>query len=471
MTPFLLLSAVLAQPPADGEPAKLTVSPAVVPVPALKYELLPPARLKSPGNAAVGYYRAALLRPAPPKDPAEAKRQEDTVLEWEEATIQNLPPSKIKEYLKGWQLALRELDDAARTEKCDWQQAGKLKPEDIGSLLPAVQVDREMIRYLALRTRLELAEGRLDDAVYSIQTGLQTGKNVAEGPSLIQALVGIALTNVVLGRVEEFVQQPGAPNLYWALAALPRPLLDPRPALDGEFRLTTSAIPGLADLEKGPVPAETADKVFDATVALLALDEGKDNPLAGKAGRAVYLTYHLASAKKELVARGWKPITVDAMPAAQVVLIRTAAIYREIWDDQAKLFFAPQPFARADFARVKEKVQAVRKEAETDPLTATFALVFPAVEKVHGAFARTERKLAALQAVEAIRLHAAATGKLPAALDAVTAAPVPVDPGTGKPFVYTYTDGVATLSGPAPAGEPPVAPAAIRYEIRLRSVK
>jgi hypothetical protein len=328
-----------------------------------------------------------------------------------------------------------------------------------------------MIRYLALRTRLELAEGRLDDAVYSIQTGLQTGKNVAEGPTLIQALVGIALTNVVLGRVEEFVQQPGAPNLYWALAALPRPMLDPRPALDGEFRLTTSAIPGLADLEKGPVPAETADKVFDATVALLAIDDGKDNPLGGKAGRAIYLTYHLAGAKKELVARGWKPATVDAMPAAQVVLLRTAAIYREIWDDQAKLFFAPQPFARVEFARVKEKVQAVRKEAETDPLTATFALVFPAVEKVHGAFARTERKLAALRAVEAIRLHAAATGKLPAALDAVTAAPVPVDPGTGKPFVYTYADGMATLSGPAPDGEPQVAPTAIRYEIRLRPGK
>jgi hypothetical protein len=377
----------------------------------------------------------------------------------------------MKEYLKGWQLALRELDDAARTEKCDWQQAGKLKPEDIGSLLPAVQVDREMIRYLALRTRVELHEGRFDDAVYSIQTGLQTGKNVTEGPSLIQALVGIALTNVVLGRVEEFVQQPGAPNLYWALTTLPRPLLDPRPGLDAEYRLTTAAIPGLADLEKGPVPAETADKVFDAAVAMLAFDAGQDNPLGGKAGKAVYLTYHHAGAKKDLIARGWKPAVVDAMPAAQVVLLRVAAVYREIWDDQAKLFFAAQPFARAEFARVKERVQAVRKEAGSDPLTATFALVFPAVEKVHGAFARTERRLAALAAVEAIRLHAAATGTLPESLDAVTAVPVPADPGTGKPFAYHSADGVATLSGPAPAGEAPAAHTAVRYDLRLRPGK
>src|SRR5262249_52451164 len=162
---------------------------------------------------------------------------------------QNLAPGPMKEYLKTWQLALHELDDAARTGRCDWQQAGKLKPEDIGALLSPLQVDREMVRYLVLRTRVELAENRFDDAVYSIQTGLQTGKHVAEGSSMIQALVGIAITNVMLVRLEEFVQRPGAPNLYWALTALPQPLLDPRTALDGEYRLITSAIPGLEEME------------------------------------------------------------------------------------------------------------------------------------------------------------------------------------------------------------------------------
>ena len=53
---------------------------------------------------------------------------------------------------------------------------------------------------------------------------------------------------------------------------------------------------------------------------------------------------------KELVARGWKEKDVDAMPASQAVLLRTAAVYRDLWDDQAKLFFAPPPFARAEFA-------------------------------------------------------------------------------------------------------------------------
>src|SRR5439155_19833704 len=125
-----------------------------------------------------------------------------------------------------------------------------------------------------------------------------------------------------------------------ALTALPQPLLDPRPALDAEYRLTTAAITGLAEMEKGPLAAETADRIFDEVMKLFAADLGADNPFAGKAGKAVYLTFHHAAAKKDLVARGWKPARVDAMPASQAVLLRTAATYREIWDDQAKLFFA-----------------------------------------------------------------------------------------------------------------------------------
>ena len=42
----------------------------------------------------------------------------------------------------------------------------------------------------------------------------------------------------MLGRVEELIQAPGSPNLYWALTDLPRPLLDLRKALQGEKLIT-----------------------------------------------------------------------------------------------------------------------------------------------------------------------------------------------------------------------------------------
>ena len=72
----LSLSAAGQAPPAkDGGtplPSKpgrttLTVTPAAAPDPALRHELLPGLRDKSPGNAAVGYLRAAVLRPAWPR--------------------------------------------------------------------------------------------------------------------------------------------------------------------------------------------------------------------------------------------------------------------------------------------------------------------------------------------------------------------------------------------------------------------
>ena len=57
----LLLAATLpaaAQPLDEPEPIKLTIRPARVPTPALKYLLLPELKDQTPGNAALVYYRA-----------------------------------------------------------------------------------------------------------------------------------------------------------------------------------------------------------------------------------------------------------------------------------------------------------------------------------------------------------------------------------------------------------------------------
>ena len=62
-------------------------------------------------------------------------------------------------------------------------------------------------------------------------------------------------------------------------------------------------------------------------------------------------------------------------------------------------------------------------------------------------FARADRQLAALTAVEALRAYAAANGgKLPEQLDDVVETPVPANPMTGKPFTYAVSNGVATIS-------------------------
>ena len=83
---------------------------------------------------------------------------------------------------------------------------------------------------LTLRIRYELAEGRPDKAARTLQIGFAMARHVAEEPTLISALVGMAFAGLMENRLEEFVQQPDAPNLYWSLTDLPRPFIDLRKA-------------------------------------------------------------------------------------------------------------------------------------------------------------------------------------------------------------------------------------------------
>jgi hypothetical protein len=96
--------------------------------------------------------------------------------------------------------------------------------------------------------------------------------------------------------------------------------------------------------------------------------------------------------------------------------------------------------------------------------------MLPAVSNVKLASIRLDRERAALMTIEALRMHAAATGQLPAALAEVTVVPVPPNPMTGQPLPYRLdsTSGTATLDLPAPAGFENTRGNARRYVIKLR---
>ena len=79
---------------------------------------------------------------------------------------------------------------------------------------------------MALKARLEIADRKFDEAIHTLQTGYALARHVGQGGTLIHGLVGIAIGQLMSARVQELVQQPGVPNLYWALTALPQPLID-----------------------------------------------------------------------------------------------------------------------------------------------------------------------------------------------------------------------------------------------------
>ena len=79
-------------------------------------------------------------------------------------------------------------------------------------------------------------------------------------------------------------------------------------------------------------------------------------------------------------------------------------------------------------------------------------MLIPSVTSVQIAQLRRDRNLDAIQCIEAIRIYIAGHGKLPAGLDRIIEAPVPLDPASGKPFSYQVEGEGAILSASYPPG-------------------
>src|SRR5947209_17157056 len=129
---------------------------------------------------------------------------------------------------------LKEIDAGSRREYCEWEFTDRIRKAGIGLLIPDVQGFRTFGNLLAVRARLEMAHKQYDRAVYSFQTSLALGRNIANAPVLINALVGMAIAHITLDQVQTFMQIPDSPNLYRALAYLPRPFIDMHRPIAGE---------------------------------------------------------------------------------------------------------------------------------------------------------------------------------------------------------------------------------------------
>ena len=174
-------------------------------------------------------------------------------------------------------------------------------------------------------------------------------------------------------------------------------------------------------------------------------------------------------AKRFLRKHGRSAEEVEAMPALQAVFLYEVHHYDAVYDDMRKWVRLPYYQAVPHLRRVEEQM---KKQVQQGPRATLAALLLPAIAKVTAAPVRVVRKLAALRCVEAIRLYAAAhDGKLPEKLEQVTEVPIPLDPWTGKPFLYRLAGGKAVLTSSALAGEFPNPSNSIHYELTIRTAK
>src|SRR5262249_4621748 len=147
----------------------------------------------------------------------------------EAAPIAQLPLDKVREASQMFDTIYeRQLKPAFERMDCNWELGiGELRgPEVLQYLLPEFQSSRDLARMMTLRTRLAVAEHRYDDAITLIEQQYRLGTDVGKEPFLVCGLIGTAIEGVANGTLTELIASRNSPNLYWALAELPQPMVN-----------------------------------------------------------------------------------------------------------------------------------------------------------------------------------------------------------------------------------------------------
>ena len=429
---------------------RLSVSPMAVPKPALKYLLLPEVAELNPGNPVQWYVRCFQEQ----RNFFYGKAAIAERARYRSLPLDKLPADKLRDY-GGY--ALRQADWGARLDTPDWEVLQRLRTEGMDLRMPELAPLRILAAALQVRFRGAVAGRRFDDAVRTAKTMLALARHLGVCPAGTANRLGLSVANLAVDTLEEMVQQPGCPNLTWALADLPRPLVDLRKGLQGD------GVRAMADLRRLRADVPMTESEVEAVVRRLSGVLGFMREQAGRPPHSLRAWLRtgindparVQAARARLVEAGCAEklppvqvlrflLEVARFPPAQVLLLDEKHAYEVQRDERMKLLaLAPWQLAQAG-------------RAEPGGI---FAELLPDVIEGRRAQARLEQRLALLRHVEALRLYAAThDGKLPVKLSDCPV-PLPVDPFTGQPFRYRADGTTAHLRG---------GPGAVHYQMTIR---
>jgi hypothetical protein len=441
------------QASSEGETlTRLTVDPAAVPTPALRYVLLPQLKEMNPGNPILGYLQCFMEQQKFFFDKESFQRREKLLV----MPLKELPARELNDY---GGLALKQADWAARLDNPDWQILLKMKSEGIYAPIPDVRQLRSLASVLKVRMRAEVALGRFDDALRTAKTMFAMSRHLGEHPTFLGNLFGVYFANLALGPLEEMLEQPSCPNLYWALTNLPNPLVSLDTGMQGErigmiqwtFR----------DLDDGaPMSPERLNRFIGDQDNLLK----REFPLKFSEGLRAWLGARtkdegmVVAARRRLVEVGLSEVQVRLFPAEQVILLDLKRGVEVRFDDAIKTTNLP----------VWQAETVTNRHKPPDDLPTIVDEFVPAVGPTVRMRTRLDQRIALLRHVEALRLYAAEHGgSLPTKLSDLTV-PLPDDPFTGKPFRCEITGNTAHLRGTPPSAEAKNPSFNLHYEVILR---
>mgnify|MGYP001061590681 CR=1 FL=1 len=248
--------------PAFGREAKLTTQPQAVPSEPGKHSLLPAPTSLIDGDAVALYEQA--MKGLPNDAGADQIRQ------WLDLPIGQLPLSDVEAMLQRHAENLRSAAKAARCKECKWPAWTP------GAKMTNDGEYRVLAWLIELWARYETARQGYEGSLVAMQTGFGMARHLGQGPTIMQGLIGAAIGAVMCKEVEQFIEGPDSPNLFYALANIPKPLIEIDQAIENEKKVGLAQAPNEAvrqELEKVLKPAHERSRLvarrLDGNLAVL----------------------------------------------------------------------------------------------------------------------------------------------------------------------------------------------------------
>jgi hypothetical protein len=415
--------------------------------PAFRYSLLPGFLEQQKGNAAIHYGKVTAEQIAFFGDFA----LQDRISEVPSLSLEDVLQSPDAAGACPENIYLR-LRQAALCNRCDWELPLKEVPFfDI--LLPEIQQTRQFARLLVAKARLEIAQNKFDAALETMQTGYALARNTGNGPTYIHLLVGIAIKSMMDAQLECFIQQPDAPNVYWAIANLPSPFFSIKKSANVEGSILELSFPAFRGLNAENISNHTDEfwkrkiaKLLAVSQQALAVRRITDAELndAEKLDE-LFKTNH-RRAQRLLLGMGLSEAKTKSLTAVQAVTL--AAVMEFHIDNEAMIKWTSLPYHSC----VEQLREAEEKLQDVDERTSVLRLasfIAPSSTQIMSATVRSERQTAVLQLMSSLQIFAEQNeDRLPDSLTELTMAPAPHDPVTGKPFETKTENDVMAIVGP-----------------------
>ncbi len=225
---FILLTINISYAAQSLPAIELTIRPAKVSDTDKQYRLLPTEDGLTDADAVPLYEKAVRSLPSD----LDMKQ----INQWRNAPMDELPLEQVKSVLDKCKPTMELIEQAAKCRQCKWPQA------DLESKMKELSKYRQILFIRYARIRLLIAQKQYEQVISNVQTNLAMARHLAEAPTLIQGLVGIAIAGLTLNQIDELVQNQDGPNLFWALELLPVPLVNLEKAMANEPGVARDAV-------------------------------------------------------------------------------------------------------------------------------------------------------------------------------------------------------------------------------------